>query len=232
MWKKILDFLLPNPSMCVLCEQKMDTLSICDDCLERWVTFAQNEGQCQRCGAFGRRATVCDVCRDWPKYYVGNTALLPYTDTVRDAVLALKFHQEPWRAEGFAPLFERMAAPNVDMIVPVPLHKERLRERGYNQSLLLARVASAAWGIPVREGQLLRTVNTKHQIGLSNTERHHNVADAFSVSERQRARLDGASVLLIDDVMTTGATLLSCARTLHKNGASMVRSLTLTSVIQ
>ena len=80
MWQKLIALLFPNPSMCVLCENRAEALTICGDCLARWENFAAHEGQCRRCGHFGSRAPVCDTCRDWPKYFTGNTAFLPYTE--------------------------------------------------------------------------------------------------------------------------------------------------------
>lgn len=232
MWRKLLNVIFPNPSMCVLCEKRTETLTVCEACLTRWRRFAELEGQCRRCGHFGSRAPVCDTCRDWPVYYLGNTAFLPYTDTVREAILRFKYHGEPWRAEGFGVLAAYWPAPLVDAIVPVPLHKARLRERGYNQSLLLARELSRAWQLPLNDDWLLRVVNTRHQVGLTKTERMQNVAQAFAVPERLRPQLQGKRVLLVDDVMTTGSTLLACARALRKAGVKQVQSVTLASAIR
>lgn len=232
MWRRLLEIIFPNPSMCVLCEKRTDGLSICDDCLARWQRFAAAEGQCRRCGQFGSRAPICDTCRDWPDYYLGNTAFLPYTDTVREAILRFKYHNEPWRVEGFAALFARCPAVQMDAIVPVPLHKARLRERGYNQSLLLARELSRVWQMPLHDDWLLRVINTRHQVGLSKTERERNVFQAFAVPEKLRPQLQGKRVLLVDDVMTTGSTLLACARALHKAGVKQVQSVTLASAIR
>ncbi|MDO4280332.1 MAG: ComF family protein [Peptococcaceae bacterium] len=227
MWREFLSILFPNPSMCILCEERAEALTICADCLARYARYADGEGQCQRCGHFGTRAPVCDVCRDWPRYFLGNTALFPYDDSVREMILRFKFHDEPWRVEGVATVVEQMPAPAVSAIVPVPLHPARLRERGYNQSLLLARVLGQAWQIPVLDTVLRRTVNTRHQVGLSRSERQQNVAGAFSVPDAQREKISGQRLLLVDDVMTTGSTLLSCARTLHSAGAKEILSLTL-----
>lgn len=231
MWKALLDILLPNPSMCVLCEKRLAQLGICDECLARWQKIAEHEGQCQRCGQFGTRAAVCDTCRQWPAYFLGNTALLPYDGTVSDAIRRLKYAGEPWRAEGFASLFAARSAPDVDMVIPVPLHKRRLRERGYNQSLLLAEQLVRVWQLPLYAEGLVRTVNTKHQVGFSRAERMRNVAGAFAVPQDKRAALAGKRVLLVDDVMTTGSTLLACARALHEGGVKNVESITLAAVI-
>lgn len=232
MWKKLVALLLPNPSMCVLCESRTETLTICPACLARSQQLQAREGQCRRCGHYGTRAPVCDTCRDWPAYFTGNAALLPYSERVREAILCFKYHGEPWRAEGFATLFAERPAPTVDMIVPVPLHKARLRERGYNQSWLLAQQMAAAWEIPARQDLLVRTVNTRHQVGLSRHERMQNVAEAFTVPERAAQVLRGKRILLVDDVMTTGSTLLACARTLHAAGVREVQGMTLAAAIR
>lgn len=232
MWEKILELLLPNPSMCVLCESRAETLTICDGCQAQWQLFAMREGQCRRCGHYGTRAAVCDTCRDWPTYFTGNTAFLPYNEAVREAILRFKYHGEPWRADGFAVLFAERPAPAVDLIVPVPLHKARLRERGYNQSWLLAKQLAAVWQVPARQDLLVRVVNTRHQVGLSRHERAQNVSQAFAVPERAKKVLRGQRVLLVDDVMTTGSTLLACARTLHAAGVREVQSLTLAAAIR
>lgn len=230
---KLIALLFPNPSMCMLCEDRAETLTICDDCLARWKNFAAHEGQCRRCGHFGSRAPVCDTCRDWPKYFTGNIAFLPYTETVREAILRFKYAGEPWRAEGFAALAATRPAPVVDVIVPVPLHKARLA-RAWLQPKLAVRAGDrcALGSFRARDDLLLRVVNTRHQVGLSKAERVQNVSGAFAVPERALAELRGKRVLLVDDVMTTGSTLLSCARTLHKAGVREVQSLTIASAIR
>ena len=231
-WEGLLELLLPTPSMCVLCEQPMESLSICDACIQRWERLQKQEGKCQRCGTYGSRATCCDTCRDWPAYYIGNQSLLPYNETVRDAIVRFKFHNEPWRIKGFAPLVAKQTPPAVDFIVPVPLHRRRLQERGYNQSLLIARLMGECWQLPVEDKLLLRVVNTAHQIDLPRSQRLLNVAKAFEVAAARQSILQDAHVLLVDDVMTTGSTLLACARALHKAGAKTVESYTLATGIR
>ena len=232
MWEKLLELLMPTPSMCALCEKPMETLSICDDCRARWERLHSQEGKCQRCGTYGSRAVCCDTCREWPQYYRRNQSLLPYNETVRDAIVRFKFHNEPWRIKGFADLIREQEVPEVDFIVPVPLHPRRFQERGYNQSLLIARLMGECWQLPVEEKLLLRVVNTVHQIDLPRSQRLLNVAKAFDVDSRRQPLLEKQRVLLVDDVMTTGSTLLACARTLHKYGAKTVESYTLATGIR
>jgi ComF family protein len=114
------------------------------------------------------------------------------------------------------------------VLVPVPLHPRRRRERGYNQSELLARELGARTGLEVAARALVRRVDTPPQAGLSAAGRRRNVAGAFAV--RRRTRVAGRVVILLDDVLTTGATALACARILREAGAAEVRLLSVARV--
>lgn len=232
MWKHFLSLVFPDPNMCVCCETPLSTLGLCEKCINDMAEIKRLEGQCGRCGVYGVRAPVCDTCRDWPAYYKGNMALLPYTENVREAIVRFKFHNEPWRVRGFETLIRGIEPIEAEAIIPVPLHPKRLRERGYNQSLLLAKVIAEAWQIPLRPQWLVRMVNTPHQTGLAKTARMHNVAKAFAVPEKAWDSVRGKRLLLVDDVMTTGSTLYACARTLHQAGAKEIYSVTLAAGIR
>jgi ComF family protein len=112
----------------------------------------------------------------------------------------------------------------VDVIVPVPLHPSRLRERGYNQSTLLACELSHCTGLRVVEGVLLRITPTRPQVGLDAAERAENVRDAFCCRDQS---LRDLQVLLVDDVLTTGATMRACGQALLQGNAGAVWGLTL-----
>jgi ComF family protein len=109
-----------------------------------------------------------------------------------------------------------------DMVVPLPLHASRMRERGYNQCEYIARGVSAVTGSPLRTGVLRRTRFTPSQTSLGHGERRENVRDAFALSPRALQAVAGRTVLLVDDVVTTGATMRSCAGALHRAGARAV----------
>jgi ComF family protein len=116
-----------------------------------------------------------------------------------------------------------------DVIVPVPLHPERLRERGYNQADLIARPLARRLGLKLRSDVLVRTRPRPAQLVLSRTERWKSVRGAYAT--REGVRVDKLRVLLVDDVMTTGATLDSCARALRKAGAAEVFGLTVARLV-
>ena len=113
----------------------------------------------------------------------------------------------------------------VDLIVPVPLHIRRLRERGFNQALLLARELSKQTGIPCEQRSLRKIKDTPFQTALKGRERRKNLKAAFRVKKTEE--IEGKSVLLVDDVYTTGTTVNECARTLLEAGAATVGVLTL-----
>ena len=139
------------------------------------------------------------------------------------AIRRLKYEDCPFLARPLGQLLRgacRAASLKADVVVPAPLHPRRLAERGYNQSALLARHVAAEIGAPLYARALERTVDTPPQVDLSAEERRANVAAAFAV--RQRAAVYGRTVLLVDDVLTTGATFDACRNTLLAAGAQRV----------
>ncbi len=114
---------------------------------------------------------------------------------------------------------------SADALIPVPLHKIRLRERGYNQSELIAKGISKVIGVKVIDNILLRIRNTQTQTKLNFEERKENVKDAFSVRERDKKFVQGRKFIIVDDVITTGSTVNECAKALIRSGASRVLAL-------
>ncbi len=150
----------------------------------------------------------------------------PYELWLKNAIHLVKYDGQSARALHLAHLLLSPLSDlgPVDALVPVPLHKERIRERGFNQAELLAAALASTSGVPVKP-LIYRSRNTVHQVGLSAAERAANVANAFSL----RGDLDRSMrrVVLVDDVFTTGATVSECAITLQKSGVEQVSALTL-----
>ena len=115
-----------------------------------------------------------------------------------------------------------------DFLIPVPLHKSRYRERGFNQSEVVAEEISKITGVLVLKGVLKRKKNTKDQTNLSPQQREENVRGAFVVTETER--INGKKIILVDDVITTGATLSECARMLRQAGAERILGMTVAVV--
>jgi ComF family protein len=146
---------------------------------------------------------------------------------LREAIHSFKYYNLPDLAiplgELMSSYWEKNPLP-AEIIVPVPLHKDRLRERGYNQAALLAKEFGKSVGLPVSENSLVRVRATQPQVDLNAQERKENVSDAFCCSNMD---LKGKQVLLIDDVCTTGATLEACSVALQQVGARSVWAFTL-----
>ena len=152
-----------------------------------------------------------------------------HVDKLREAVQALKYGNVPALAK---PLGEKMAAClkqqdwTIDTIVPVPLHTKRLAERGYNQAQLLAEQVAAIMDIGCQANALERIRETQSQVTISGTERLENIKDAFVANSQF---VSGRSILVIDDVYTTGSTMSACGEALRSAGATNVYGLTVTA---
>lgn len=157
----------------------------------------------------------------------GIRSLFSFEGAMRQAILHFKYKNVKVLSAPLAQLMEEYLLANplpIDVLVPVPLHRRRLRQRGYNQSSLLARELGKLSSLPVAEGSLVRLRNTAPQTRIRSVEeRQSNVAEAFFCRGQL---LEGKCILLIDDVCTSGATLNSCAIALKAAGASSVWGLT------
>ena len=224
------DLLLPRA--CVACQRLADRGDrglVCGRCWSR--VHELPYPRCDRCGHPLARAH-CGWCELPPPYVraARSVCWIP-GETAGAIVHSLKY--AGWRgvAEPMAARMARLTWPN-DVLaertafVPVPLAPTRLRERGYNQSALLAQALAVRCHIPVRESCLVRTRRTATQTRLTPEERRHNVSGAFAVPATERRTIRGAHLVLVDDVVTTGATLGECAAALFDAGARIVSIVT------
>jgi ComF family protein len=205
---------------------------------ERWVDLRFITGAvCRCCGLPFEIETdpdqACGACLADPPAFDRARAALEYGDLTRDLVLALK---RQGRRDGLATFGRWMALAgaellsDADLVTPVPLHYWRLVRRGYNQSVWLAAAVARASTARLAVDVLARTRSTPSQAGLSADGRRRNVQGAFRVRKSRLALIEGRRVVLIDDVLTTGATAEACARALKRGGASKVDVLTLARV--
>lgn len=160
-------------------------------------------------------------------------AVALFHGVVRDAVHQLKYQHKPYLAESCAALMLPVARglPTPDLVMAVPLSKKRLRQRRYNQSEWLARHIADGLQIPLISGVVHRAHHVLAQVGLGAEARWKNVRDQFAIHPERIHKTKDHHVLLIDDVVTTGATLQAIARTLKKSGAKTVRALTLAQTV-
>lgn len=205
----------------------------CGQAGTRWCLTCQSRCQpicgpvCQTCGEPYRHGALCSDCRSSPPQYRALRSWAVFAGPLREAHHRLKYRQDLGVGEALSPhliqLLQELSWP-VQLVVPVPLSPKRLRERGYNQAALLARPLALATGLSYRPRALSRVRETPTQVGLREKERLQNVMGAFGADPNQ---VNGKTVLVIDDVATTGATLNSCAQALLTAGAKNVYGLTL-----
>ena len=220
------DKLFPLPAVCPVCMKPQNKLQVCESCRMEALRVRSLHGQCQKCHSFGIYSDGCSNCRAWPGYLAGNRSIWLYRDAWKEVIRDFKFRNKPWLADALAGELLPYIPDGYDLLVPVPLHINRLRERGYNQSELLVRALSRQSGIPWQHS-LQRVRDTPHQTGRNRAERLENLRDAFVCTKD--AAVAGKRILLVDDVFTTGTTLLTCANVLHEHGAMQIMGLTLAS---
>ena len=178
-------------------------------------------------------ASICGRCAAKPPAYDHVRAAFTYDEASRSLVLRFKHGGETEGVPMFARQMQRAGRrllSAADVLIPVPLHKRRLLKRRFNQSALLARAISKQMQLPLDTNSLFRKRHTPTQGGQSFAGRKRNVSGAFGI--RPQAELSGKHIVLIDDVMTTGATLESCARTLKRAGAKRVDAIVLARVVK
>ena len=221
--------------VCAACQQALAEPSrgpVCRECWGRIVLFAPP--LCRRCGdplpswrVISLETATCPRCRRHPAEVSVSRAIGAYEGSLRAIVHALKYEGRRSLASPLAALIRRECANTLegaDMLVPVPLHPGRERQRGFNQAEELA----ARLDMPMR--RVLRRIRaTPSQTDLPAARRHGNVRDAFAIS--RSARVSGLRIVLVDDVCTTGATLDACARVLRAAGAADVRAVTAARVV-
>jgi ComF family protein len=228
-FRKFSQFLLDllYPPCCVNCKTTNEWL--CQDCFKRiaFITFPV----CERCGASISTdgLPLCVQCKNNPLQSTDGIRSASYYEDnpIRPAIHFLKYRNHRGLASILGKiLIEAYRRYNLkaDVIVPVPLHPSRLRERGYNQSQLLANEIGIFFNLPVDTDTLQRVRKTKSQMELEVNERRQNVLNAFVCRSK---KLAGQKVLLVDDVCTTGSTLDACAAALKEGGAASVWGLTL-----
>ncbi len=182
---------------------------------------------CEKCGEPFITVELCANCRTHPLQIEKIRSVALFEGPLRQAIHRFKYERLAGLAEPFGEMladYWRAEQLTADWLIPVPLHPSRERDRGYNQSELLARSLARRVDVPVSGRGLRRTRATAVQMTLNAAQRRENVANAFECIE---ARVRGAQIIVLDDVCTTGATLDACAQAALKAGAASVMGLTL-----
>lgn len=212
---------------CLLCGKKTSE-AICGNCMEEY--FQPGIGRCISCGKLiGNRKTRCLDCEEGkgPKGLSGVTSLGHYEGAWKEFIHKVKFKGQPYL---LIPLADQLTfwamkhLPPPDAIIPVPMHPNRLAQRGFNQAEVLASIIERKLGIRSHE-MLVRSIDTVPQTTLGRKERIRNLQGVFTI--KPGAKVDFRVVWLVDDVVTTGTTLGECAEILREKGVREVYALTL-----
>jgi len=234
LWSSVLDVVLPP--RCLGCGDGVDRQgALCAACWSE-LSFI-TPPLCRICGLPLPYAAVgdglCEPCLDEPPVYDMARAALRYDGIARRLILGFKHGERieaartlaTWMAQAAGSLLE------AEVVAPVPLHRWRLLKRGYNQSALLAGLIAASAGLRFAPALLIKKHATRSQQGLGAGDRRHNVTAAlFAPGRHQTGMIEGRRILLVDDVLTTGATANACAQALGRAGAASVNVLTLARV--
>lgn len=217
------------PATCTVCGRSGG--SLCDECAQQ--AKPVGESICIRCGRVQeQRSDSCPLCRspiDNPLQMVRAATI--HAPPILQCIHALKYDNRPELAGPLARYLVaafhlddwKSIAPQIDVVIPVPIHAERRAERGYNQAELLADFFCRQVGLPLQPELIERTRHTRQQVGLNARERGENVEDAF----RAAPVVAGRILLLVDDVYTTGSTLRACANAAAMRGARAIYAIAL-----
>lgn len=214
------------PQHCPVCNKDAhasSSLPLCTDC---WNGIVRYTGPgCRRCGlpTVSVHTDLCQACLTDPPPFTHAISYGIYAGTLKEAIHLLKFNKHRRLAKPLAGLLADLDLPMADILVPVPIHLNQLRTREFNQTALIARQLSKITGIPLMIDGLSKVKETAAQIDVDRNERLRNLKKAFAAS----GRVNGKRILLVDDVITTGATVRECAKALMKAGAASVSAIAL-----
>jgi ComF family protein len=223
------------PPCCAACQARLSAPAgdrLCHDCLESIRLI--EPPVCTVCGQpfHGPQGTghTCGQCIKNPPSFDTARSLFQYHGSIRTLIHRIKYNDDGYALKALSCLAMEYMLPDhlkLDMVIPVPLHSKRLRKRGFNQSLRLA--GTIFPHIPLGMDILTRTLNTKPQTELSMKERHRNVRNAFETANPLPEGVE--TILLLDDVYTTGATVRACAKALKRAGAKEVHVFTVARTV-
>ena len=229
---EILDFIWPRT--CEACRRPVDRPGrhFCSDCLNR-LPFTPTDGCCRRCGRAAEKLDgefLCEDCRTYRPSFDRAASALSFDGDAREAMNAFKFRNHLWLRDDLVDWMEAVARARfkvgeIDVVVAMPSTFWHRLDRGYNQCAYLARALAKRLGKPYASFVLRRKGNPRKQGRLTEEERRANVIGTFGVL-RQRA-VAGRTVMVVDDIMTTGSTLSECAAELKRSGAARVWCVTL-----
>lgn len=222
---KIIELLFP--ARCASCQiPLLEGGGLCHVCWDQ-LSFC-SPPWCEKCGAPGDprvlKHAACKGCIHHHRAYDKLRTGVKFTELSKELIHQFKYYDKTNLAPLLSKLAQRSAIEfaDADIIAPIPIHRNKLRQRQYNQAALLAKEVGEIVDKPCMMDLLRRIKETRSQVGLSKIMRRHNVRDAFAVNDKYKNLIVGKKVVLIDDVISTGATAHECAKCLKEEGAAMV----------
>ena len=215
------------PIKCGYCGEIAENMRyVCEKCDKKF-ELEELKNRCKYCGAkLFDKNRICIKCMKEKKYYDEFIYFSEYEDVLKNKMLAYKFNDKKYLKDFFAQeLAKYLCGVQADYIIGVPITKKRLRERGYNQTNLIAKELGKILEIEYIPDMLVKIKDTEHQSKLTKTERKFNIKNCFKVADIYN--IDGKKILLIDDIFTTGATVNECSKVLKKSGAKEVKVATI-----
>ena len=235
---KLKDFFLNilSPPRCIACNTGMPANNYAMFCYNCSKSYNLNDGTvCQICGKpiNENRDDTCANCKSEKIYYIKNVSRYKYKGCIKTAIQNMKFKQREWIAYKFGYALAKTVQNEYsdikfDLVLAVPMSALSELSRGFNQSFEIADIVAKSIKTPIRQNLLLKRALIKTQSGLNRKERIENVKNAFYV--RNSKHIVDKTILLIDDVFTTGSTINACAKVLKKNGALAVYTATIATV--
>lgn len=217
--------LMPIP--CSLCGTMSQYRAICSSCIQDLPLLG---AACPRCALPISKSYLCGQCLRHPPEQDSSFSLFRYHDPIDHLIADFKYHDKLYLSALFSQLMcEHLNNRRLpDLLIPIPLHPNRLRQRGYNQSLELAKALSKQLGIPICNNYLIRAIDTKSQASIPFKARKKNIQHAFALTQGKLP----AHIALIDDVLTTGHTADAAAKLLRKAGAHRIEVWTIARTIR
>ena len=224
---RISDILMPQTVKCIFCGREDNSIGICEKCYKE-LPFIHGR-TCNKCGGHVKMdEIICLQCRNYEHIFNTNYSILDYDGIIKDKIIEFKQSRFKDIGSAFAHImldyFEKLKL-DIDLIIPVPIHENRLKARGFNQTEILLTEIAKKYNKLVNPELLKRIKDTPHQTGLGRINRLENLYMAFEVTNKKKIK--NKKILLVDDIYTTGTTLDECARTLYDAGAKSVMSLCL-----
>ncbi len=218
------------PPICIMCRADCYISNIlCKECWGK-ISF-MTRPCCKKCGTslnFSKNIMLCtnELCINEKHFYKYSMSIIEYNDFAKQIIKKFKFQSifklrkllKSWLTY----ILDTVDYNNIDYIFPIPLHKSKLKIRGYNQSAIIAKMVSEITKIKYDPTILIKVKNTANQSGLTKNLREKNLKNSFYVNTRNKKLINGKKILLVDDIITTGSTINECSKTLIQNGVTEV----------